>query len=325
MSEKDILKDLREKIDDIDVGIVKLLDDRAKLVKNVGEYKKQNNITLFQPDREKQVKERVLKASEKLFPTNALLHIFTEIVSAARSLEAPLNVGFLGPEGTFSEQASIKYFGSSVIMDAMPSIADVFRQVENGKMDYGVVPIENSLEGTVNLTLDEFVDSPVKIIAETYLNVHQNLLANVDNISEIKRIYSHPQGFAQTRIWMEANLPNVEKMEVSSTAKAASLVPWDKFSAAIAGELAAEKFGLNILERNIEDNPENYTRFWVISNESHQTFNPEKTTALISVKDKPGALIRLLSPFQVYNLNLSKIRIATFKTQTLGLFVFYRY
>jgi chorismate mutase/prephenate dehydratase len=301
------LDELRKKINDVDISMVNLLDERADLVKKIGDYKKKYDIPIYQPGREKEVKSRILSNSKKSFPTEALMHIFTEIVSAARSLEEPLMIGYLGPEGTFTEQAAIKHFGSSVILNPIATIPDVFRQVENGKMNFGIVPIENSQQGTVNLTLDEFVDSPLTIVGETYLSIHHNLLANVDNISEIKRIYSHPQGFAQCRIWIETNLPNAEKMEVSSTAKAASLVPWDKFSAAIASEIAAEKYGLNILERNIEDNPENYTRFWIISTDKQKADNPEKTTVLVSVKDKPGALLRLLSPFQVYNINLSKI------------------
>lgn len=304
--ENERLEKLRKEVNDIDLNIVGLLDKRAALVKDIGQYKKELNIPIYQPGREKEVREQVLNASKKIFPTEALMHIFTEIVSAARSLEEPMNVGYFGPEGTYTEQAAIKQFGSSVIFHPMPTISDVFHEVENGKVDYGVVPIENSQEGTVNVTLDEFVDSPLTIVGETFLGIHHNLMAAVEK-SEIKRIYSHPQGLAQCRIWLETNLPNVERIEVSSTAKAASMVPWDKFSAAIASENAAERYGLNILERNIEDNPENFTRFWVIANQSKKASNQEKTTLLVSVKDKPGALLKLLAPFQVYNLNLSKI------------------
>ncbi|OHD56531.1 MAG: hypothetical protein A2Y33_15525 [Spirochaetes bacterium GWF1_51_8] len=301
------LEKLRQKINDVDVRLVNLLDDRASLVKEIGEYKKSKNLPVYQPDREKDVKERVLAASKNEFPSKALMHIFTEIVSAARSLEAPLEIGYLGPEGTFTEQAAVKQFGSSVNFHPLTGIPDVFREIENGKLHYGVVPIENSLGGTVNETLDEFVDSPLRIVSETFLNIHQNLLANVEDIKQIKRVYSHPQSFSQCRIWLETHLPNVEKIEVSSNAKAASQAPWDKFSAAIAGDLAAERYGLNILERNIEDNPENFTRFWILAPEGNPVNNPEKTTVLVSVKDKPGALLRLLSPFQVYGINLSKI------------------
>lgn len=302
-----LLKELRKKIDHIDIKIVELLDERAKVVKEIGEHKKANSIPIYQPERERQVKELALSHSKKIFPTSALMQIFTEIVSAARALEEPMVVAYLGPEGTHTEQAVQKYFGSSVVMKPLASVPDVFKEVENGKMNFGVVPIENSLGGTVYSTLDEFVDSPLKVIGEEFLNIHQHLLGNADSISEIKRIYSHPQSFAQCRVWLENNLPNVEKIEVSSNGKAASMVPWDKFSAAIAGAIAAEKYGLTILAENIEDNPENYTRFWIISDEKHQCNDPEKTTILVSIKDKPGALLKLLSPFQVYNINLSKI------------------
>lgn len=302
-----ILQEYRDKINKIDVKFVEMLDNRAKLVKEIGEYKKAHNIPVYQPEREKEVKDIALANSKQIFPVQGLLQIFTEIVSAARSLEEPVEIAYLGPEGTFTEQAVRKQFGSSVITKPLSTVPDVFREVENGKMDYGVVPIENSLGGTEYITLDEFVDSPLKVIGEVYLNVHQNLIANVNNISEVKRIYSHPQSFRQSRIWLDTNVPNVEKIEVTSNAKAASMVPWDKFSAAIAGTIAAEKYGLNILAENIEDNPENYTRFWVIANKDYKFQNPEKTTILVSVKDKPGALLNLLSPFQTNGINLSKI------------------
>lgn len=307
MKSPEFLQESRKKINKIDIQLVHLLDERAELVKEIGEYKKANNIAVYQPEREKEVKELVLSQSKKVFPTSGLIQIFTEIVSAARSLEAPITVSYLGPEGTYTELAVKKQFGSSVIMRPVATIPDVFREVENGKSDYGIVPIENSQEGTVNITLDELMDSPLSIIGENYLSIHHNLLANVNSLSEVKRIYSHPQSFAQCRIWLETNLPNVEKIEVSSNAKAASMVPWDKFSAAIAGSNAAERYGLNILADNIEDNPENTTRFWVLSGKSIQFQNPEKTTILVSVKDKPGALLDLLEPFQSRNVNLSKI------------------
>lgn len=309
MSDKkdNFLSSYRDKINGIDARLVELLDERAGLVKEIGEYKKTNNIPVYQPEREKEIKETVLAKSKKVFPTPGLLQIFTEIVSAARSLEEPINVSYLGPEASFSEMAVRKHFGSSVIMKPLPSIPDVFREVENGKMDFGVVPIENSQEGSVFITLDEFVDSPLTVIGEVYLSIHHNLMANVDKISEIKRLYVHPQTHGQCRIWLESNLPNAEKIEVSSNSKGASMVPWEKFSAAIAGSIAAEKYGLKILAENIEDNPENYTRFWIIANKNHTISNPDKTTVLVSVKDRPGALLSLLKPFQDLNINLSKI------------------
>jgi chorismate mutase / prephenate dehydratase len=298
---------LKNQIKDVDVKIVELLDERAKLVKEAGDFKKKNNIPAYQPEQEKEVKDLVMSSSKNIFPASGLQQIYTEIISAARSLETALTVGYLGPEATFTEQAVRKHFGSSVDMKPLASVADVFREVENSKLDYGLVPIENSIGGTVYSTLDEFVDSPVHVIGEEYLNIHQNLLANVSSKAEIKRIYSHPQSFQQCRIWLETNLPNVEKIEVASNGKAASMVPWDKYSSAIAASIAAEKYGLNILAENIEDNPENYTRFWVISGKEVQYENPEKTTVLVSVKDKPGALLHLLMPFEDNNINLSKI------------------
>ena len=274
-----ILDGLRVNLNSIDRQIVELLDQRAGIVKEVGDYKKVNNIPIYQPELEKETRDLVLKDSKKVFPADSLMQIYTEIISAARAIEAPLKIGYLGPEGTYSELAVRKQFGSAVINSPLSTIADVFKEVENGKIDYGIVPIENSLEGTVNITLDEFVDSPLKVNGELYVNIHHNILANVEKISEIKRIYSHPQSFAQCRIWLES----------------------------IAGSIAAEKYGLKVLIENIEDNPENTTRFWIISNNNKKNLKGDKTTILVSVKDKPGALLKLLSPFQVYNINLSKI------------------
>jgi chorismate mutase/prephenate dehydratase len=307
VNEEKFLIPLREKINSIDISIVGLLDERAKIVKEIGEYKKRNNIPIYQPEREKEVKELIISKSKKEFPLEALLQIFTEIVSAARALEKPLVVAFLGPEGSFTEQAVRKHFGSSVIMKPIASVPDIFREVENGKMDYGVVAIENSLDGSVKETLDEFIDSPLKVLGEEYLNIHQNLMANVSSLSEIKRIYTHPQSFGQCRTWLETNLPSVERIEVSSNSKAASMVPWEKFSAAIGPSIAAEKYSLNILAENIEDNPENYTRFWIIGSGRHDFVNTEKTSILVSIKDSQGALLKLLTPFKEYNINLSKI------------------
>lgn len=306
-NKENFLNEVREKINGIDSKLVELLDERAGLVKNIGEFKKSNNIQVYQPEREKEIKESVLAKSKNVFPKTGLLQIFTEIVSAARSLEEPINVSYLGPEASFSEMAVRKHFGSSVIMKPLPSIPDVFREVENGKMDFGVVPIENTQEGSVLITLDEFVDSPLTVIGEVYLSIHHNLMANVDKMSDIKRLYIHHQTLGQCRIWLESNMPNVEKIDVPSNSKGASMVPWEKFSGAVAGAIAAEKYGLKILAENIEDNPENFTRFWIIANKEHPFTNPDKTTILVSVKDKPGALLSLLEPFQRLNINLSKI------------------
>ncbi len=241
------------------------------------------------------------------FPEEALVRLFVEIISAARSLEEPLRIAYLGPEGTFTEMAALGYFGSSVERIPTASIEDVFRTVENGKADYGVVPIENSLEGTVNTTLDTFVDSPLKIVGETFLRIRHNLVSNETDLKKIKRVYAHPQAIAQCRRWLSVNLPNVEFVETSSTAKAASVVPLDKYSAAIASEVAAAKYDLKVIARGIEDNPLNYTRFWIIGNRETNPTGEDKTTVICSVKDKPGALYKLLEPFYEERINLTKI------------------
>jgi chorismate mutase/prephenate dehydratase len=301
------IEENRKKIDQIDDEIIKLLDSRASVVKEIGKYKKEQNIPFFKPEREAEIFDKIEKNDKLLFPRKALKHIYREIMSASRKLEYPIKVAYLGPEATYTHLAALEKFGSSTEAFPVKSIGDVFTEVENDKCDYGVVPIENSYEGVVNHTLDMFTESDVKICSELYLRISHCLLSNCDKISDIKKIYSHPQSFAQCRSYIENTLSKAEKNEVSSNSKAASIVEWDKYSAAIASEAAATIYNLKVLDSDIQDSKNNFTRFLVIGKDTPGPSGNDKTSILCTITDKPGALFSILEPFRYFNANLTKI------------------
>jgi chorismate mutase/prephenate dehydratase len=232
--------------------------------------------------------------------------IYREIMSVSLSLDRPPKIAYLGPEATFTHLAALKRFGSQVQYIACNSIADVFLEVERDTADYGVVPIENTIEGAVSHTLDMFMDSDLKICAQVILDVSHNLLANCSK-DKIRRIYSNPQVFGQCRIWLQENLPRVEKVEVSSTTRAAQIATKEKYSACIASTLAAKVYKLKVVARDIEDSPHNITRFLVISKIDVPGTGRDKTSAMFSIKDRVGALHDMLLPFKKYRINLTKI------------------
>jgi len=301
------LEKLRTKIDDIDEAILRLLNKRARVVLKVGEIKRSENKGFYSPQREREILERLKKLNSGPFPNDALNFVFKEIFSASLSLERPIDVACLGPLATFTHLAGLRHFGSSAHFLAVSSIKEVFETVDSAKADYGIVPIENSNEGVVSHTLDTFVDFDLKITAEVLLEVSHNLLSRSGKIGRVKKVYSHPQATAQCRQWLERNLPDVQIFEALSTAKAAELSAKDPSAAAIASELAAKMYGLNFIERNIEDSKQNYTRFLIISKDSAPKTGRDKTSVMISIKDKPGALYDMLSPLKKAGINLSKI------------------
>ena len=307
MSSHSDIDKLRSKIDALDRNILKLLNDRAKVVLEVGKIKKANNEEIFAPARERDLLERLDKANKGPLSACAVRAVFGEILSASRALQSPLKIAYLGPEATFTHLASLKFFGHSTELVPQSSIAKVFDEVENGRSEGGVVPIENSTEGVVGATLDRFIDSPLKIIAETALPISHHLLSQCDDLRSIQRIYSHPQATAQCRVWLEANLPSVPVIEVESTAKAAARAADDASSAGIAGEHAAEAYRLKVVRKNIEHNPENMTRFLVLGRKNPERTGVDKTSILFSVKDKVGILYRMLEPFNQEKINLTKI------------------
>ena len=304
------LDDLRQQIDKIDDQLLKLMSRRGQLAQKIGDEKsrqgKENHYHV--PHRERAILERLKDQNKGPFPDPSIEFIFRELFSATLALEKPLKIAFLGPETTFSHQAAVRHFGHSCTFNPCRNIETVFSEVELGNSDYGVVPVENSIEGVINLTLDCFVDSPLHICNETRLPIGLFLLSTTADQKKIRKIYSHPQPLAQCRNWLNHNLPGVEQVPASSTAEAAQLAKQNKNTAAIAGELAAEVYGLKIVAKNIQDRAENHTRFLIISKDKAKRAKKNKTSIMFSIADEPGSLIKTLQLFARNKINLSKIQ-----------------
>ncbi len=301
------LDSLRTQITDIDKQIIQLLQNRAKLVRRVGELKRKNRLPFYSPDREKKIYKMIDEYATGDFPTKSLKNIFREIMSASIKLEEPLTISYLGPEATFTHQAAIERFGLSLHYLAEESIEDVFMDVEHERADFGVVPIENSIEGVVHYTLDMFVNSSVKIVSEIYIDIKHSLLSKANTLEEIKAIYSHPNALGQCKGWIKKHLPNVPLYETVSTAKAARIAEDDPSAAAIASLAASEIYGLNVLASGIEDKTNNTTRFLVIGRQIPKPTGDDKTSFMFSIKDKVGALYEILAPFYKNRINLTRI------------------
>lgn len=297
----------RRKIDRIDQRIVELLNRRTEESLKIKKIKKELKKGIFTPEREKEVYQNVLKKNTGPLSKKSIRAIYREIMSGSLAVGKAPKIAYLGPETTFTHIAALKKFGASVDYLECKSISDVFTEVERGRANYGVVPIENSTEGAVNHTLDMFIDSELKICSEVYLSIEHNLLSKHKKISAIKKVLSHEQVFAQCRIWLEKNLPNAKLISYPSTAMAASSCDGGKGRAAIASELAAKEYGLNILERSIEDSLHNVTRFLVIGNEEAEPGKGNKTSIVFSLKDRVGVLHDALVPFKKNKINLTKI------------------
>ena len=303
------LDDLRKKIDRLDEGLLKLLNERGQLVGQIGKLKEKSSQAVFVPSREKILLERLKGLNRGPLSNDAIQDVFNEIVHACRSLQKDLRIAYFGPEATFTHQAAVKCFGPRADLVPFPSIGDVFNEVEKGRVDYGVVPIENSTEGVVNHTLDLFVDSPIAICAEIELPIWHYLLGRKGDYRKdgIKVLYSHYQALAQCRQWVEAHLPGVNVIDAASTADAARTASKTAHSAAIASKLAADLYGLDVLESRIEDGAHNFTRFLVIGTSLPQPTGRDKTSIMFSVKDKVGALHDMLLPFKKFKINMTKI------------------
>ena len=300
------IQKLRQQIDSLDKKIVQLLNTRAEISRKIALLKKQKGKSLYSPDREQDVLKKVNSFSQGLLGKEALTAIYREIMSASLTLQEPLRVAYLGPEASFSHLAALKRFGSQVEFIACDTITDVFLEVERGSADYGVAPVENSVEGVVSHTLDMLVDSELKIAAQVILNVSHNLLSNCP-LGKIKKIYSNPQVFGQCRNWLRRHLPNCELIEVTSTTKAAMIASQKKDSACIASLLAAKIYKLKVLAKDIADSPHNATRFLVIGKTDSAPTGNDRTSLLFSIKDRVGALHQMLTPFKKYRINLTKI------------------
>ncbi|UCD34773.1 MAG: prephenate dehydratase [Nitrospiraceae bacterium] len=301
------LEQFRKQIDEIDEKILQLLNRRAEIAIAVGKAKQDKQIKVHSQEREKAILRRLKETNPGPFPNETLNLIYEEILSASVALQQPLKVAYLGPSATFTHLAARRKFGSSSKYMPESTIKDVFEAVFRNRVNYGVVPIENSTEGVVNYTLDMFMDSDLMIASEIMLEISHNLLSKTGLKEDVKEIYSHPQAKAQCRGWLERNFPGVPIIDELSTAAAARRVMKDPSAAAVASELAAAEYELNFIEKGIEDNKRNVTRFLVIAKESPGKTGKDKTSIMFSIKDKPGALFLILRPFARHKINLTKI------------------
>lgn len=303
------LSELRARIDGIDQQILQLVNQRAQCAIEVARTKQAEGETgsFYRPDREAQVLRRIKQLNPGPLSDNTAAHLFREVMSACLALEKPLEVAFLGPEGTFTQQATFKHFGHAVKGIPVPTIHEIFQAVETGHCQFGVVPVENSTEGVIAHTLDRFMASSLKICGEVEIRVHQNLLGKMDGLQGIKEIYSHQQSLAQCRQWLNTYLPDVPCTAVSSNAEAARLASLDASKAAIAGVMAAELYDLSIVEKNIEDEANNTTRFIVIGDQQPVSTGLDKTSILVSTGNQAGALHSILGPFAEYGISMVHI------------------
>ena len=303
------LAELREKIDAVDAQILQLINQRARYAEEVAKTKiaQGESGSFYRPDRESLVLRRIQALNTGPLSDETAMRFFRELMSACLALEKPLNVAFLGPEGTFTQQATFKHFGHAVKTIPVPSISAVFNVVENDNCAFGVIPIENSTEGAINHTLDCLLTSDLQICGEVKIRVQQNLLSHAKNLTDITDVYSHSQSLAQCRQWLENHLPNARQTSVSSNAEAARLVAQNPNAAAIAGAIAADIYALPILNPNIEDDAKNTTRFIIIGKQLAASTGHDKTTLVVSTNNQAGALYRMLEPFANANVDMLSI------------------
>jgi len=308
---KPALLAIRQQIDAVDVQIHELINARAKLAQQVGisKHKDGHTVDFYRPEREAQVLRQALERNHGPLRDEEILRLFREIMSACLAQEQPLKVAFLGPEGTFTQSAVLKHFGHSVRALSLTSIDEVFQEVQAGAADFGVVPVENSSEGTVNNTLDRFLNTSLHICGEVELRVHHFLLGRMKGFEDVARICAHPQALGQCRGWLDEHLPNVERVPVSSNAEGARRARDERGTAAIASDTAAEIYGLEVLAPKIEDSQDNTTRFLVLGRKLLRPSGADKTTLLLSPDDgdASGALLRLLEPLATHGVNMTRI------------------
>lgn len=318
------IKDYREKIDEVDRKIVDLLNARAELAVEIGNIKSQEGKEVYDAKREVEVMKNLKKAN-RMIPEESLRSIYREIISASRSLEKRDTVAFLGPEGTFSHEAAIAVFGSSCDFHPVSEFENIFSEVEKGNAMYGVIPVENSIEGSVNRTLDLLSESNLYIMAEKTIVANQNLVSKEKKLSTVKKLFSHPQPLGQCRRFLLKNLPGVEIKETSSTSAAAKMASKTKNSAALASLTASQIYGLNVLQKNVQDYSNSITRFLVVSQLPAGKPLPgvkTRTSIAFKLKNKPGELYRLLGVFEKNNINLTKIASRPVPRDTWG-YIFY--
>jgi chorismate mutase/prephenate dehydratase len=311
----------RKAIDKCDTQIVKLLNERTKRVLAIGEIKRKAGEEIYAPHRERTVLQRICRKNQGPITNESLRFIYREIMSSALSLEKSLTVAYLGPEATFTHQAAIRRFGASLLYTPQKTIADVFTEVSKHRADYGVVPVENSTEGVVTHTLDMFVESDLKIVAQIILPVQHCLLANCLR-AQIRKLYAHPQALGQCRDWVRTNLPRVDIVETSSNARSAELAAKEKGAAAIAGILASERYDVPVLDYDIQDNVANATRFLVLGRQCSPPTSDDRTSLMFSLMDRVGALHQALAAFRRYRINMTKIESRPSKRKAWEYFFF---
>lgn len=312
MNEEKELSQLRDQIDGLDQKIQQLVNDRANCAKQVAEVKQKysqgEKIQFYRPEREAQVLRKVMGRNKGPIANEDMARLFREIMSMCLALEEPLKVAYLGPQGTFTQAAALKHFGHSVMCESQVSISDVFREVESGSVHYGVVPVENSTEGVVTHTLDSFAQSSLQICGEVALRIHHHFLVKKElGNNEITRVYSHPQSLAQCRQWLDTHWSKLERVPVSSNAEAARRASQEEGAAAIAGDVAAELYGMEVQSNSIEDMPDNTTRFLIIGREDTQESGFDKTSIMVSSRNQSGALYHALEPFHKAGVSLTRI------------------
>jgi len=303
------LDQLRKRIDALDEKLQELLSERAECARQVAQAKRSSaeGTEFYRPEREAEVLRRVRERNQGPLSDQEVVRLFREIMSACLALEQMLTIAYLGPEGTYSQAATLKHFGHSVQLKPLAAIDEIFREVEAGSVDYGVVPVENSSEGAINHTLDMFIRSPLKICGDVELRIHHQLLSVAESMDSVTCVRAHQQSLAQCREWLAANLPGVERVAVSSNAEAARLAQEDRTSAAIASDAAAEMYNLNILVGNIEDDPGNTTRFLVIGDQKVGPSGKDKTSLMLAVHNRSGALYSLLEPISRHGVSMTRI------------------
>lgn len=301
------LQSHREKIDGLDAKILELLSKRGKEVQAIGRIKQKQGSSFHIPEREALVLQRLRRLNQGPFEARAIEGIFREVLSASLALEAPLKVAYLGPEATYTHLAAIRKFGIATQFLPQTTPREVFEEVVNSRVDYGIVPIENSTEGVVTHTLDLFMEFTLTICGEIQMEINHNLLSKAKDLSKIREVYAHPQALAQCRHWLEENLPKAALKPADSNAKGAQLAAKEKGAAAIASDYAAKLYHLGIVRKHIEDYPNNFTRFLVIGRRATSPTGCDKTSIMFSTKDEPGVLFRLLRPLADQKINLTKI------------------
>jgi chorismate mutase / prephenate dehydratase len=301
---------VRRRIDAVDQELLRLISERARCAQQVAHIKtgtEGHGVQFYRPEREVAVLRRIKEANPGPLDGEEVARLFREIMSACLALERPLNAAFLGPEGTFTQAAAVKHFGHSVVTKAMATIDEIFREVESGACDFGVVPVENSTEGVVSHTLDLFMNSPLRITGEVSLRIHHHLMSCEGELGTIRTIYSHQQSLAQCRGWLDRYLPHAERIPVGSNADAARTAAGLPGAAAVAGLQAAEIYGLTVLAERIEDDPGNTTRFLVIGKQDSPPSGQDKTSLLLSCRNKAGGLHALLLPLAAHGISMTRI------------------